>query len=164
MNKALPFALSTLLFLGCDGRLVFKHPQFIPNNQGTMVTGFEAEVSPRQVKLGETLTLRLSGLSEELVTQAYLKAADLPSGVDFESPAPKPGDPPVFRLGRLKAVNGAATLSFEVRSTMGNDQFGNPYTLAASQSMEFVITQQSKYGGMGSTSGGGLSFTIVPRP
>mgnify|MGYP001220051421 CR=1 FL=1 len=164
MNKTLPLALSTLLILGCDGTLVFQHPRFIPSNRDTMGTGFEAEVSPKQIRLGETLTLRLSGLSEELVTQAYLKSADLPSGVDFETPDPKPGNPPAFRLGGLRPVNGAATLSFEVRSTMGNDQFGNPFTLTASQSMEIVITERDTYGRMGSTSSDRLSFTILPSP
>ncbi|MNR87063.1 hypothetical protein D3C72_179240 [compost metagenome] len=164
MNKALPLALSTLLLLGCDGRLVFQHPQFIPNSQDTILAGPEAEISPKQVKLGETLTLRLSGLSDEVVTQAYLQFADLPSGGDFEFPDPKPGHSPVFRLGRLKPVNGAATLSFEVRSTMGNDQFGNPFTLAGSQSMAIVITERDKYGRIGSTSSGNLSFTILPSP
>lgn len=160
MNKVVPIALSTLLLAGCDGSLVFRHPEFVPSNRYSPLSSLACEVTPKQPKLGDTLTVRVSGLSAEMAAHAYLSPADLMGG-DPEGFLPRPGGTPVFRLGRLNPVDGEATLSFELRATMGNDQFGNPFTLASSQSWTILILEKDKYGRSSGVSGGNADFTIL---
>lgn len=160
MYKALPYVLSSLLLAGCDGTLVFSHPQFVPSSRNMMGTEIVAELTPQEARIGDTLTLRVTGLSPEAVAQAYINPA-LISGGDPEDPVQRPDSISVFRLGRLNPAGGVATLSFELRSTMGNDQFGNPFTLTASQSWTILITEKDQYGRTLTTSGGKTDFTIL---
>ena len=160
MNQALPFALASLLLLGCDGTLVFQHPTFIPNDRSALGGRIVAEITPRQAAMGDTLTLRVTGLLPESVAQAYLNPGDRQGG-DPEDPVYRPQVPPVFRLGKLTPVDGVATLRFELRSAMGNDQFGNPFTLASSQSWTILILEKDQYGRTYGASGDRTDFTIL---
>lgn len=159
MNKALPLALSTLVLLGCDGTLVFQYPKFVPSNRDLLGDSIIAEITPRQAKIGDSLTLQVTGLSSESVAQAYINPANRGGGDPEDST--QTNATPVFRLGRLVPVNGVATLSFELRSQLGNDQFGNPFTIASSQSWTILVSQRDKYGRLRGTSGGKADFTIL---
>ncbi|MBO9541083.1 hypothetical protein J7643_10885 [bacterium] len=160
MKRMAPI-LATLLLSGCDYSLRIPFPSVYRSNSDLMGMRSHASVSavePTNPAFGETVTVRFENLSDTYIYSAYLYSGD-GLGDPEHIPADK-STTPYFRLGNLPTQSQTATLSFELRELLGNDQYGDPFKLAHGQRVNIALTGRRKDSQGTFGTGGNVYFLI----
>lgn len=154
--------LTALLLSGCDYSLRIPYPKVEKVDRGTSFQSMVASssVQPSTPTFGETVTVTLMGLDAKYYHSLYLSYGDV-SGGDPDKPS-KEKYAPYYKLGNLVPVNDVATISFDLRPVMGNDQNGDPFKLSRGQLVTLTIKSQriDKPEFYGMYGGGPYSFLI----
>lgn len=135
--------LSVLVLSGCDYSLRLPFPklekveQFSSRRQNHPIPN----VQPSRPAVGETVTVTCSSLDPGYNYSLYLTYGETGGG-DPDKPDPRKLAP-YFKVGNLAPMDQVATLSFDVRLVMGNDQNGDPFRLSRGQLVTIVIKGQS---------------------
>lgn len=162
MTSRILVALSVLLLAGCEYSLRIPFPKLEKYERASMIGDLRptVDVQPSTPALGEAVTLTFSGLEPGFNYSVYLSYGEAGGG-DPDMPSPS-NVAPYYKVGNLVPVDKVASVSFEVRSTMGNDQNGVPFKLSKGQIVTFMLKRASidKTAAWGTTSGGNFSFLI----
>ncbi|HEY9857320.1 MAG TPA: hypothetical protein V6D05_16360 [Stenomitos sp.] len=152
--------LSMLLLAGCDYSLRIPFPKIEKNAQQSRLGSPlpDPTLQPSNPALGETVTITYTGLEPGYYYSLYLSYGTAGGG-DMDKP--KPGNvAPYYKVGNLVPVDKVASLSFEVRSVMGNDQNGAPFKLSHGQLVTLSLKGQPQDKPDSYFAQGGGSFLI----
>lgn len=153
---------AALTLAGCEYSLRIPYPTLEKPSSERMpnMANLAATVAPVSPAFGDTVTLTLTGLATDSYYTAYLTVGDVEGGEPDTPSATMPV--PYFRLGNMFPISSTATMSFDLRPHMGQDQNGNPFVLARGQLVKLAFKQQAIKGlpGYQFQSGGPMSFLI----
>jgi hypothetical protein len=125
------FATAALaLITGCSGLPAFWNPDQ-PSQHHPGGTSFQASLTPKEPKLGESLTVHYS---------------DFPDG-DYElwlMKYPEDNTNPRSNIGGLQIKGGKGVATVELKPEIGIEQFGMPFTLSAGETVHVVLMQPGK--------------------
>lgn len=136
--------LVALLLTGCDYALRIPYPKVerLDNGRRFQEGLASSSLQPTSPAFGETVTLTLRGLRSDHYHSLYLTYG-YGGGGDPDRPSKDLGAS-YFKLGNLAPVDEVATISFELRPHMGNDQNGEPFKLSNGQLVTFGVKSQNK--------------------
>lgn len=156
--------VALFLLSGCDYSLRIPFPK-VESYASTVRPRHDFHVTmsvePTSPALGETATVTCSGLEAGYYYAAYLSYGTAAGG-DLDKPDPS-RLVPYFKVGNLVPVGTVASVSFDVRGLMGNDQNGDPFKLSRGQLVTVAIKGQpvdSPEGYFLQSGGSGGSFLI----
>lgn len=154
--------LSLLVLTGCEYALHIPFPRIENANlriKNVPVTPV-VTIQPASPAMGETVTVTYSGLASGYDYSVYLTYGEN-GGWDPDKPDPRQGAA-YYKLGNLVPRDQVASLSFDVRTMMGNDQNGAPFKLSRGQLLTLAIkgTPVDKSQGAFLTSQEGAAFLI----
>lgn len=162
MSMRYLIVLPVILLAGCEYSLRIPFPRVEKVEQGSIMQSVHptVKVEPSSPALGEAVTITYSGLEAGFNYSVYLTYGDTGGG-DPDKPDPRKFAP-YYKLGNLVPVEKVASVSFEVRSMMGNDQNGDPFKLSRGQLVTLMIKGQlvDKPENTFTQSGSGGSFLI----
>lgn len=154
--------IAALLLSGCDYALRIPYPKVAKVDRGLAFLSepTSSSIQPSNPGFGETVTLTYSNLHPDLYHSVYLSFGEI-SGGDPDRPTKIKGAP-YFKIGNLAPVGNVATISFDLRPVMGNDQNGDPFKLSRGQLVTYSLKseRQDQPGTYGFQGGGSNSFLI----
>lgn len=132
--------LSVLVLSGCEYSLRVPFPKLEKVDQGYLMQRVNPlpKIQPSNPAFGETVTITYSGLEPGFNYSVYLTYGETGGG-DPDKPDPRKFAP-YFKVGNLVPVDNVASVSFDVRAMMGNDQNGDPFKLSRGQLVTIAIT------------------------
>lgn len=128
-----PAILAALLLSGCDYSLRIPYPRVekLERNFSIPTMLASSSIQPSNPAFGETVTLTLIGLPADYYHSIYLSYGESGGG-DPDTPSKQKGVS-YYKLGNVVPSDQVATISFELRPAMGNDQNGDPFKLSRGQ-------------------------------